>query len=94
MKELILMYAPTVMVAVTTVVGFVKTAAQLRNNVKDITKSAELTSLKNEIKGLREQISCVSIRMNELKNEIMENNLKNVREKSDDKENDSVSEEV
>ena len=87
MKELILMYAPTVMVAVTTVVGFFKTAAQLRNNVKDITKSAELSSLKKEVEQLRKQLSCTSRELNEA--------IKELREvKKNDKENDSVSEEV
>ena len=86
MKELILMYAPTFMVAVTTVVGFFKNAAQLRNNVNAITKSAELSSLKKEVEQLRKQLSCTSSQINAC--------VKELREVKNDKENDSVSEEA
>lgn len=57
-KELIVLYAPTVLCCVSSVVGFFKTAKQLKANSKEITESASITKLKNEIKALRETIAC------------------------------------
>ena len=57
-KEYVVLYAPTVFMAISSFVSWFKTKAQLRLNVEKITKSAEIDKLRKEIKQLREQISC------------------------------------
>lgn len=57
-KEALILYAPTVLCCVSSVVGFLKTAKQLKQNKDDITKSVEINNLKKEVKNLRETIAC------------------------------------
>ena len=57
-KEYIVLYAPTVFMAISSFLSWFKTKAQLRLNVEEIMKSAEIEKLSKEIKQLREQISC------------------------------------
>ena len=58
LQEYIVLYAPTVFMAISSFVSWFKTKVQLRLNVQKITKSAEIDELRKEIKQLREQISC------------------------------------
>lgn len=51
-KEYIVLYAPTVFMAITSFVSWFKTKAQLRLNVEKITKSAEIEKLSKESSSL------------------------------------------
>lgn len=81
-KEMIILYAPTVLCAASSVIGFFKTAKQLSKNAKDISESAEMSNLKKEIKSLREQLQC----QNKLNYEIMEQNKEILKNDKADEE--------
>lgn len=87
-KEYIVLYAPTVFMAVSSFVSWFKTRAQLRLNVEKITKSAEIDKLRKEIKQLREQISCE----NHYYVKLIEQNEKLLRGGNNDKSDEEVQE--
>lgn len=49
-RELIVMYAPTVILAVSTVASYLTTFKALKSNVKDMTENITIKSLTNELK--------------------------------------------
>ena len=87
-KEYIVLYAPTVFMAVSSFVSWFKTKAQLRFNVEQITKSAEIDKLCKEIKQLREQISCE----NHYYVKLIEQNENLLRGENNDKSDEEVQE--
>lgn len=49
-RELIVMYAPTVILAISTVASYLTTFKALKSNVKDMTENITIKSLTNELK--------------------------------------------
>ena len=87
-KELIAMYAPTVLMVVSVIMNYLKTFKELKRNVSSIENSKVLTETKNEIAELKEQLAIQSKENLELKVIQMEliNELKKVKKYDTDKE--------
>lgn len=79
-KELIAMYAPTVLMAVSVIMNYLKTFKELKRNVSNIENSKVLKDTKNEIAELKEQLAIQAKENLELKVIQMEliNELKKV----------------
>ena len=87
-KELIAMYAPTVLMVVSVIMNYLKTFKELKKNVSDIENSKVLTDTKKEIDSLKEQLAMQAKDNLELKVLQMEliNELKKVKKYDTDKE--------
>ena len=87
-KELIAMYAPTVLMVVSVIVDYLKTFKELKKNVSNIENSKVLTETKNEIAELKEQLARQAKENLELKVLQMEliNELKKVEKYDTNKE--------
>ena len=79
-KELIAMYAPTVLMAVSVIMNYLKTFKELKRNVSNIENSKVLKETNNEIAELKEQLDMQAKENLELKALQMEliNELKRV----------------
>ena len=87
-KELIAMYAPTVLMVVSVIMNYLKTFKELKRNVSNIENSKVLKETKNEITELKEQLDMQAKENLELKALQMEliNELKRVEKYDTDKE--------
>ena len=87
-KELIAMYAPTVLMVVSVIMNYVKTFKELKRNVSNIENSKVLKETKNQITELKEQLDMQAKENLELKALQMEliNELKRVEKYDTDKE--------
>lgn len=87
-KELIAMYAPTVLMALSVIMNYLKTFKELKKNVSNIENSKVLTDAKKEIAELKEQLSRQAKENLEMKVLQMEliNELKKVKKYDTDKE--------
>ena len=87
-KELIAMYAPTVLMAVSVIMNYLKTFKELKRNVSNIENSKVLKETNNEIAELKEQLAIQAKENLELKALQMEliNELKRVERYDTDKE--------
>ena len=87
-KELIAMYAPTVLMAVSVIMNYLKTFKELKRNVSNIENSKVLKETKNQITELKEQLDMQAKENLELKALQMEliNELKRVEKYDTDKE--------
>lgn len=87
-KELIAMYAPTVLMAVSVIMNYLKTFKELKRNVSNIENSKVLKDTKNEIAELKEQLAIQAKENLELKVIQMEliNELKKVEKYDTNKE--------
>lgn len=56
-KELVAMYAPTVLMAISVIMNYLKTFKELKKNVSNIENSKVLTETKKEVSELKEQLS-------------------------------------
>ena len=87
-QEYIALYAPTVFMAVSVIMNYLKTFKELKRNVSSIENSKILTETKQEIAELKEQLSLRAKENLELKVLQMEliNELKKVKKYDTDKE--------
>ena len=85
-KELIAMYAPTVLMVVSVIMNYLKTFKELKKNV--LGNKTETDRLKGEIDSLKEQLAMQAKDNLELKVLLMENvnELKRVKKYDTDKE--------
>lgn len=85
-KELIAMYAPTVLMVVSVIMNYLKTFKELKKNVSG--NKTETDRLKGEIDSLKEQLAMQAKDNLELKVLLMENvnELKRVKKYDTDKE--------
>ena len=85
-KELIAMYAPTVLMVVSVIMNYLKTFKELKKNV--LGNKTETDRLKGEIDSLKEQLAMQAKDNLELKVLLMENvnELKRVQKYDTDKE--------
>ena len=85
-KELIAMYAPTVLMVISVIMNYLKTFKELNKNV--LGNKTETDRLKGEIDSLKEQLSMQAKDNLELKCLLMENvnELKKVKKYDKDKE--------
>lgn len=84
-KELIIMYAPTVFMALSVIMNYLKTFKELKKNVSG--NKTETDRLKGEIDSLKEQLAMQAKDNLELKCLLMENvnELKKVKKYDTDK---------
>ena len=82
------MYAPTVLMAVSVIMNYLKTFKELKRNVSNIENSKVLKETKNQITELKEQLDMQAKENLELKALQMEliNELKRVEKYDTDKE--------
>lgn len=87
-QEYVALYAPTVFMAVSVIMNYLKTFKELKRNVSNIENSKVLTETKQEIAELKEQLSLRAKENLELKVLQMEliNELKKVKKYDTDKE--------
>lgn len=87
-QEYVALYAPTVFMAVSVIMNYLKTFKELKRNVSNIENSKVLTETKKEIAELKEQLSLRAKENLELKVLQMEliNELKRVQKYDTDKE--------
>lgn len=87
-QEYIALYAPTVFMAVSVIMNYLKTFKELKRNVSNIENSKVLTETKKEIAELKEQLSLRAKENLELKVLQMEliNELKKVEKYDTNKE--------
>ena len=87
-KELVAMYAPTVLMAISVIMNYLKTFKELKKNVSNIENSKVLTETKKEVSELKEQLSRQAKENLEMKVLQMEliNELKKVKKYDTDKE--------
>lgn len=87
-KELIAMYAPTIFMAISVIMNYLKTFKELKRNVSNIENSKVLTDTKKEIAELKEQLAIQAKENLELKVIQMEliNELKKVEKYDTNKE--------
>lgn len=90
MVNQMIIYAPILLALLSMVALAAKIKKKFLSIVEAIIGHSTIKELKKEIKGLREQLACVSIRMYKLETAIMEKNLKVDGEKSNDGENEEV----
>ena len=85
-KELIAMYAPTVLMVVSVIMNYLKTFKELKKNV--LGNKTETDRLKDEIDSLKEQLAMQAKDNLQLKVLLMENvnELKRVKKYDTDKE--------
>lgn len=85
-KELIAMYAPTVLMVISVIMNYLKTFKELKKNV--LGNKTETDRLKGEIDSLKEQLAMQAKDNLELKCLLMENvnELKKVKKYDTDKE--------
>lgn len=85
-KELIAMYAPTVLMVISVIMNYLKTFKELKKNV--LGNKTETNRLKGEIDSLKEQLAMQAKDNLELKVLLMENvnELKKVKKYDTDKE--------
>lgn len=85
-KELIAMYAPTVLMVVSVIMNYIKTFKELKENT--LGNKTETDRLKGEIDSLKEQLAMQAKDNLELKVLLMENvnELKKVKKYDTDKE--------
>lgn len=85
-KELIAMYAPTVLMVISVIMNYLKTFKELKKNVSG--NKTETDRLKGEIDSLKEQLAMQAKDNLELKVLLMENvnELKKVKKYDTDKE--------
>lgn len=87
-KELVAMYAPTILMAISVIMNYLKTFKELKKNVSNIENSKVLTETKKEVSELKEQLSRQAKENLEMKVLQMEliNELKKVKKYDTDKE--------
>ena len=87
-KELVAMYAPTILMAISVIMNYLKTFKELKKNVSNIENSKVLTETKKEVAELKEQLSRQAKENLEMKVLQMEliNELKKVKKYDTDKE--------
>lgn len=87
-QEYIALYAPTIFMAVSVIMNYLKTFKELKRNVSNIENSKVLTETKQEIAELKEQLSLRAKENLELKVLQMEliNELKKVEKYDTNKE--------
>ena len=85
-KELIAMYAPTVLMVISVIMNYIKTFKELKKNV--LGNKTETDRLKEEIDSLKEQLAMQAKDNLQLKVLLMENvnELKRVKKYDTDKE--------
>ena len=85
-KELIAMYAPTVLMVISVIMNYIKTFKELKKNV--LGNKTETDRLKEEIDSLKEQLAMQAKDNLQLKVLLMENvnELKKVKKYDTDKE--------
>ena len=64
--EYIALYAPTVLLAIGTIVNYVKIFIGLKNNASNIMNDPKMISLKNELDNTKKELSVIRGQLNEM----------------------------
>lgn len=65
MKDLIILYAPTILTVVSALTAFIKMGSALKSQKKEIVDSAEMKELKKEMKNMCTEIDCLRKQLGE-----------------------------
>lgn len=63
--NLIILYAPTIITALGMIVQIVKVLSGLKNNVKQITQSPEVTELREKLKNTQDELAAIQSQLRE-----------------------------
>ena len=64
--EIVALYAPTVLLALGTIINYVKIFVGLKNNASNITNDPKMIALKNELTATQEELALMRSQVNEM----------------------------
>lgn len=64
--EIVALYAPTVLLALGTIINYVKIFVGLKNNASNIMNDPKMIALKNELTATREELALMRSQVNEM----------------------------
>ena len=65
-QEIVALYAPTVLLALGTIINYVKIFVGLKNNASNIMNDPKMIALKNELTATQEELALMRSQVNEM----------------------------